>query len=102
LHPNQVAEQQRLSELKRVDPALAQAQIAQTTQKKTSIMPDQTRDALKRLAETMRRANGQEAVPTGTVPAAPAGSPPAERPRPATATPDRRAEMPPPGLRPRP
>jgi penicillin-binding protein 1A len=101
LHPNQVAEQQRLSELKRVDPALAQAQIAQTAQKKTSIMPEQTRDALKRLAESLRRANGQEAVPASTAPATPPGGPPAERPRPATATPDRRAEMPP-GLRPRP
>src|SRR5215468_7748907 len=32
VHPNQVAEQQRLAELRRVDPALAQAQIAQITQ----------------------------------------------------------------------
>ena len=39
LHPNQVAEQQRLSELKRIDPALAQAQIAQATQKKTRSCP---------------------------------------------------------------
>jgi len=101
LHPNQVAEQQRLSELKRVDPALAQAQIAQTAQKKTSIMPDQTRDMLKRLAETLRRANGQEAVPASTAPAAPPANPPAERTRPTTTAPDRRAEVPP-GVRPRP
>ena len=31
LHPNQVAEQQRLHELKRTDPGLAQAQIAQAS-----------------------------------------------------------------------
>ena len=41
-HPNQVAEQQRLrAEAHR--PGLAQAQIAQAAQKKTSLMPDQTR-----------------------------------------------------------
>ena len=96
LHPNQVAEQQRLSELKRVDPALAQAQIAQAAQKKTTIMPDQTREMLKRLAETMRRANGQEAVPANAAPAAaqPSAPAPTDRTRPAPAAPDRRAEMP--------
>jgi len=100
LHPNQVAEQQRLSELKRVDPALAQAQIAQVVQKKTSIMPDQTRETLKRLAEAMRRANGQDGAASPATPA-PGAPGPAERPRPATAVPDRRAEMPP-NPRPRP
>ena len=54
-HPAQVAEQQRLAELKRTDPSLAQAQIAHATQKKSSIMADQTRDALRRLADSMRR-----------------------------------------------
>ena len=58
-HPAQVAEQQRLAELKRTDPGLAQAQIAQATQKRSSIMPDQTREALKRLADSMRRASGR-------------------------------------------
>ena len=95
LHPNQVAEQQRLSELKRIDPALAQAQIAQAAQKKTTIMPDQTREMLKRLAETMRRASG-EAVPASAAPAAaqPGAPAPTDRTRPAPAAPDRRAEMP--------
>ena len=80
LHPMQVAEQQRLAELKRTDPGLAQAQIAQATQKKTSIMPDQTRDVLKRLAETMRRAGGVQATPpaAGTTPDA--GDAPKARP----------------------
>ena len=61
LHPAQVAELQRLAELKRTDPGLANAQSAQ--KKAGSIMPDQTRAALKRLAETMRRASGAEATP---------------------------------------
>jgi penicillin-binding protein 1A len=98
MHPNQVAEQQRLAELKRTDPGLAQAQIAQATQKKTSIMPDQTRDALKRLAETMRRANGVEATPANApgsadAPGAPKGRAPDHKARPPTGS-DRRAEAP--------
>jgi penicillin-binding protein 1A len=99
MHPNQIAEQQRLVELKRTDPGLAQAQVAQATQKKTSIMPDLTRDALKRLAETMRRANGAEATPASApssadAPGAPKGrAPDPKAPRPATGT-DRRAEAP--------
>ncbi|HJZ43542.1 MAG TPA: PBP1A family penicillin-binding protein [Hyphomicrobiaceae bacterium] len=99
MHPNQVAEQQRLAELKRTDPGLAQAQVAQATQKKTSIMPDQTRDALKRLAETMRRANGVEATPatapgSADAPGAPKGRAPDTKARPAPAGSDRRAEAP--------
>ncbi len=80
-HPAQVAEQQRLAELKRTDPGLAQAQIAQATQKKSSIMPDQTRDALKRLADSMLRASGQQATPVS----APAPLPAATTPPPAAA-----------------
>jgi penicillin-binding protein 1A len=62
-HPSQVAEQQRLAELKRTDPGLAKAQIAYSTQKKSSIMPDQTREALRKLAETMRRAGEVKGAP---------------------------------------
>jgi penicillin-binding protein 1A len=100
LHPMQVAEQQRLAELKRTDPGLAQAQIAQSTQKKTSIMPDQTRDVLRRLAETMRRAGGVQATPassTGTTPdagAAPKARPADPKGKSAPGTPERRAELP--------
>jgi penicillin-binding protein 1A len=95
LHPVQVAEQQRLIELKRTDPGLAQAQMAQATQKKTSIMPDQTRDVLKRLAESMRRAGGIP-TPPGT---APDGGAPKQRPgdpksKADIAGPERRAEVP--------
>ena len=102
-----MAEQQRLAELKRTDPGLAQAQIAQATQKRTSIMPDQTRDVLKRLAETMRRANGAAgARPPARRRPAPRPSARAEAAR-AEAQgpgdgPGRRAEVPRPVERPRP
>ncbi len=75
-HPAQVAEQQRLADLKRTDPGLAQAQIAQATQKRSSIMPDQTRDALKRLADSMLRASGQQATPVSAPAPLPAATPP--------------------------
>jgi len=86
-HPVQVAEQQRLAELKRTDPGLAKAQIAHATQKKSSIMPDQTRDALRRLAETLRRAS-DPATPVSTPPpaSAPKAAPPSVKPG------DRRAD----------
>ena len=67
-HPAQVAEQQRLAELKRTDPSLAQAQIAHATQKKSSIMADQTRDAMRRLADSMRRTASPAATPVSTLP----------------------------------
>ena len=47
----------------RTDPGLAQAQIAQATQKRSGIMPDQTRELLERLADTMLRASGQKPLP---------------------------------------
>jgi penicillin-binding protein 1A len=96
-HPAQVAEQQRLADLKRTDPGLAQAQIAQAAQKRSSIMPDQTRDALKRLADSMLRASGQQATPVSAPatlpPVQPPASPPAARepaPAPPAEKPDAR------------
>lgn len=71
-HPNQVAEQARLAELKRVDPALAESQ-ASATQPRKSLMPEQTREVLRRVAESMRRAGGIE------TPAAAPASPPVQR-----------------------
>ena len=100
-HAVQVAEQQRLTELKRTDPGLAQAQIVQATQKKSSIMPDQTREALKRLADTMLRAGGQQAVPISAPPALLETAPPSDKaldPK----LPPRRTEAPSSGLRARP
>lgn len=55
-HPRQIAEQQRLAELKRTDPVLAAAQSQQGARK--SVMPDATRESLRKLAETLRRVAG--------------------------------------------
>jgi penicillin-binding protein 1A len=95
-HPVQVAEQQRLAEARRADPSLAAAQAAQ---KRNTILNDQTRDTLKKLAEAMRRANGIETPtvqPTSAPPAQP-GARPATPPVPGsapTAPAGRRAETP--------
>jgi penicillin-binding protein 1A len=82
-HPVQVAEQQRLADLKRTDPGLAQAQIVQATARKSSVMPDQTRDTLQRLAESLRRAADSQpiVVPAKAVPV----QSPAKEPSPASA-----------------
>jgi penicillin-binding protein 1A len=92
LHPNQIADQQRLAELKKTDPGMAKAQIAQAAQNGSGIMPDQTREVLHKLAEAMRRAGDQQGAP-GTPAASPGtgqNPPPKARPR----LPDRRAEVP--------
>jgi penicillin-binding protein 1A len=89
LHPNQVAEQQRQQETRRTEPALAQA--AQPAQKKSSLMPDQTRELLRKLSDSMRRAAGLQPTPTGLTPESPEGSP---KPPPAAVVPERRAEGP--------
>ena len=104
LDAHQVAEQQRLQDLKRTDPGLAQAQIAQAAQKKTSLMPDQTRDALKKLSEAMRQAAGLQptpasAAPSGTglpgaTPAPKSPRPPDQKTKPGVPTPERRADAP--------
>jgi hypothetical protein len=49
------------TEPQRVDPA-AQPQNASPTRKSSSLMPDKTRDVLRRIAEEMRRANGVKAA----------------------------------------
>jgi penicillin-binding protein 1A len=77
-HPVQVAEQARIAELKRTDPGLAQAQIAQASQKRSTIMPDQTRETLKRLADSLLRAGGAQATPVSAP--APEGGPPMSPP----------------------
>jgi penicillin-binding protein 1A len=77
LHPNQVAELTRLADLKRTNPRIPSAQIPPATQSNNSIMPDQTRDLLKRIGESMRRAAGLESTP-----AAASKAPPDQKPRP--------------------
>jgi penicillin-binding protein 1A len=85
-HPTQVSELQRLTELRRTDPGLANAQSLAAPQRRASIMPDQTRETLKRVAETMRRAGGIAEPPK--VPATPTGVPVPAAP----VTPDKRAD----------
>ena len=78
-HPRQVQEADRLAQLRRTDPALAAAQ-AQVGQRTNKIMPDKTREVLKRLSETLRKTAGIE-TPTPPVPA-----------RQGALTPERRAD----------
>jgi penicillin-binding protein 1A len=85
-HPAQVAEQQRLAELRRTDPGLANAQVPQTGRRQ-SIMPDPTREALKKLAKVLRQAAGLAPEPV-EAPVAPSGPP-----KPAVGA-DRRADAP--------
>ncbi len=66
-HPRLVQEQQRLAELKRTEPAMAAAQSQGA--RKGSVMPDATRDSLKRLADTLRKVAGLPAP--STAPTAP-------------------------------
>jgi penicillin-binding protein 1A len=68
-HPAQIAEQQRLDQLKRTDPSMAKAIIE--TQKKPGVMPDQTRGVLRKLSDSLRKAGGL-AVPV-SAPATKAG-----------------------------
>jgi penicillin-binding protein 1A len=64
-HPVQVAEQQRLEELKRSDPQLAAALEGQqeTGPKSSSLMTESTKSALSRIAAAMRKASGVAAPP---------------------------------------
>ncbi len=69
-HPNQVAEQQRMAELRRTDPAMAEAQSQ--AQPRKSLMSDQTRTILKKLADGLRSAGGLTAPPADSqAPASP-------------------------------
>jgi penicillin-binding protein 1A len=86
-HPAQVAELQRLAELKRTEPAAAAAAAAanvnqSATKKTASIMPDQTREALKRVVLALRKAGvtvpdapAEVAPPAGNSPETPAAPP---------------------------
>jgi len=91
-HPVQVAEQQRIAELRKSDPALAELLegAADASQKSTSLMPEPTRETLKRITAAMRKASGAAEPDSPPAPAAPAspGSAPARTP------PDRKAEAP--------
>jgi penicillin-binding protein 1A len=86
-HPTQVEEQQRLAELKKSEPAAAAALAASDGKKSSSLMPEPTREALKKLTQAMRKAAGLGELAPGTAPAP--GQPPGVRPE------GRRAALPP-------
>lgn len=79
-HPVQVAEQQRLAELRRRDPAAAAA----ATAGRAGLMPTETKEVLRKLATAMRRAN--------QVPGAPDAPPGPGQPQPPALAPERRAD----------
>jgi penicillin-binding protein 1A len=99
-HPVQVAEQQRLAAMRAESPA-APGAPADAPQAKSSLMPDPTREALKKLAEAMRAAAGMAtpAPEPATTPKIPGAKPaPAPVPNAAPApAPAKRAEGVPPG-----
>jgi penicillin-binding protein 1A len=87
LHPNQVADKQRLEELRRQQPQLARPAQSSDPRRSASLMPDQAREALKRIAHAMRIAAGvasSDPDGRGTAGVQPAGS---ERSPPAQSSP---------------
>jgi penicillin-binding protein 1A len=99
-HPVQIAEAERIAELKRTDPGLAAALdgAADTTKKSSSLMPDPTRDTLKRITTAMRKASGVAEPPTPQ-PAPPSGTEGTKPPKPENR--DNRAEADPMSASPR-
>jgi penicillin-binding protein 1A len=88
-HPNQIGDQQRLAEMRRNEQATAGAAAA-TTQRRSSLMPDRTREALRKIDGALRKAAGLAPPPQQQ------GSSPSESERPAGTgqPPGRRAEAP--------
>jgi penicillin-binding protein 1A len=77
-HPVQVAEQQRIAAMRAESPATPGAPGDATPQAKSSLMPEPTRDALKRLAEALRNAAGMAApAREPATPKLPGAKPPA-------------------------
>jgi penicillin-binding protein 1A len=114
-HPAQIAEQQRVAELKKAEAANNAASAAAASQasasgdgsrKSQSIMPDPTRESLKKLASALRKAGGLGEAPAAAPPpptslpgapqspatGAPPGAAPATPPAPET-KPDKRAAL---------
>ncbi len=88
-HPVQVAEQQRLADLRLSDPELAASINPDPSQ---SLMPDPTRNVLRRISADLRKAAG---LPEPAAPAQPSpGVPPANAPAPtAPRTPNRTGSL---------
>ena len=86
VHAAQVSERQRLDEIKRSQPQVAQQEQTGGGRRPSSLMPVQAREALKKLAQTLRSAAGiPEEVPP--VPGTPAAAAPAAPSRPAAGQP---------------
>ena len=111
MHPRQIAERDRVAELKKTDPELAAALLSQGgsadgQRKSGSMMSETARDNLRKLAQTFRKAGGIPEPAPAPAPAAapgtpghpgapPAARPPGEGPKPTGADPgarDRRAD----------
>ena len=101
-HPRQIAEQQRLAEVKAAQVAAgiepAASQSASDSSKPQSIMPQKTRDALKVLVAALRKANGFGDAPPAASTPGPSHSPTApidpKEPAPQPVNrPDRRATL---------
>jgi penicillin-binding protein 1A len=73
-HPVQVAEMQRIAELKRANPAAAAAELG-SAKASSPMMSSSARDALKRITSALRKAAGV-AEPPSTTPGAPSGPTP--------------------------
>ncbi|HEY7669413.1 MAG TPA: PBP1A family penicillin-binding protein [Hyphomicrobium sp.] len=89
-HPVQVAEQQRIAALRSEDtsaPVAGEAGEAAAAPRSTSLMSDQTRDALKRLAQAMRKAAGLSEPAAEPASQSPPGAPAPQLP------PDKRAQV---------
>lgn len=80
-HPVQVAEQQRIAQLRRNDAATARTEAGGT--RSQSLMPEQTRETLKRIVQAVRNASGSADAGEGQQP---------DRPAPRPASTDRRAD----------
>ena len=102
-HPTQIQEQQRIADLQRSEPPSAATAIPGDGPKRSaSLMPDPTREALKKLALAMRKAGGaSDTTPPASPPAPAAPVPPAASQAPAAAAPPAVASpAPPPAARP--
>ena len=93
-HPNQVADKQRLDELRRTQPQLARQQAPGGDRRPASLMPDNSREALRKIAHHLRLAAGLAASDGAGRPGLAVS--PAAQPAPAAEPPGQPAEPAPP------
>ncbi|MBL8881636.1 MAG: PBP1A family penicillin-binding protein [Hyphomicrobium sp.] len=91
-HPVQIAERERLAAIKQSEIAAGITQPDDSEARRAKVLPDKTRDALKTLAQALRKAGGlPEPAPANTPANTPAGPPPST-PAGGTKPADRRAD----------